>query len=151
MQCDFDIVGTDAVSADLEIITMIYHSLRALDVPGVKIHLSHRGVFNRLLETLGIGEHSESVLRIVDKLRKVGAEQTERDLSALTHDDAARRILAFISATGETGAVIAAMEELLGGPVEQTERLQEIAVALEQLGIAEHVTIDPSITRGLDY
>jgi histidyl-tRNA synthetase len=151
MQCDFDIVGTDAVSADLEIITMIYHSLKALEVPGVSIHLSHRGVFNRLLERLGIGEQSEAVLRIVDKLRKVGAERTRDDLAALTNDDAATRILAFIAATGDTEGVIATMEELLGGPVAETVRLREIAGALDRLGIAEHVTIDPSITRGLDY
>jgi histidyl-tRNA synthetase len=151
MQCDFDIVGTDAVSADLEIITMIYSSLHALDVPGVNIHLSHRGVFNRLLEKLGIGSHSEEVLRIVDKLRKVGAERTKDDLAVLTSDDAATRILAFVAAKGDTDTVIATLEELLGGPVAETERLREIADALDQLGIVEHVTLDPSITRGLDY
>jgi histidyl-tRNA synthetase len=150
-QCDFDIVGTDSISADLEIITMMYHSFRKLQVPGVSIHVSHRGVFNRLLERHGVREQSEAVLRTVDKLRKVGASKTRQDLAELTGADTADRILDFVGARGPMHEVIDTMERLLEGEAPETERLRQLSRAVDELGLSDSVVIDPSITRGLDY
>ncbi|MEX2445371.1 MAG: histidine--tRNA ligase [Alkalispirochaeta sp.] len=150
-QCDFDIVGTDSVSADLEIVTMMYHSFRKLQVPGVAIHISHRGVFNRLLERNEVREHSEAVLRTVDKLRKVGTAKTREELAGLIGSETADRVLEFIGAQGTMPEVIDTMERLLGGDTPETDRLRRLARATEELGMAEDVVIDPSITRGLDY
>lgn len=150
-QCDFDIVGTDSISADLEIITMMYHSFRRLQVPGVSIHVSHRGVFNRLLERHGVREQSEAVLRTVDKLRKVGASKTRQDLIELTRAETADRILDFIGARGSMHEVIDTMERLLDGEAPETARLRQLARAIDELKLSESVVIDPSITRGLDY
>ena len=150
-QCDFDIVGTPALSADLEIITMIYQSLRALEVPGITIHVSHRGVFNTLLERRGVRGQSEEVLRTVDKLRKVGEEKTHAELTKLVGSETASTILEFINARGTMEEVITTMERLVGEPTEHTTRLRDIAVSLVALGIDGAVKIDPSITRGLDY
>ncbi|MFO8043789.1 MAG: histidine--tRNA ligase [Alkalispirochaeta sp.] len=150
-QCDFDIVGTDSVSADLEIITMIYHSFRQLQVPGVSIHISHRGVFNRLLERYGVREHSEAVLRTVDKLRKLGADKTQEELTELIGAETAARVLEFIGADGTMHEVIDTLERLLQGETPETHRLRRLAHATEKLSISSNVVIDPSITRGLDY
>jgi len=150
-QCDFDIVGTDSVSADLEIITMMHHSFRQLRVPGVEIHVSHRGVFNRLLERYHVREHSEAVLRTVDKLRKVGAAATRAELAGIVGSETADRVLEFISAQGTMAQVIDTMEQLLGSTTPETERLRRIAKALNELDLSNDVVIDPSITRGLDY
>jgi histidyl-tRNA synthetase len=150
-QCDFDIVGTDAVSADLEIVLLIRAAFVALGVEGAVIHVSHRGVFNRLLAAHQVAEHSEEVLRTVDKLRKVGEARTRSDITALVGEEAAAAILTFIRAVGTPDEVLSTMETLLGAPVPETERLREIARAAEALGLADAVIIDPSITRGLDY
>ncbi|MFW5694997.1 MAG: histidine--tRNA ligase [Alkalispirochaeta sp.] len=150
-QCDFDIVGTDSVSADLEIVTMMHHSFRQLGVPGVSIHISHRGVFNRLLERHEVREHSEAVLRTVDKLRKVGEAATREELASIIGSALAGHVLEFIGAQGTMPEVIDTMERLLGGETPETDRLRRLAHATEQLGISEDIVIDPSITRGLDY
>ncbi len=150
-QCDFDIVGTDSVSADLEIITMIHHSFEVLGVPGVSIHVSHRGVFNRLLQRHGVAERSEEVLRTVDKIRKIGRDRTLAELSEMVTADTAAEILQFVEATGSMSEVIDTMERLLGEPAPETAHLRTIADALTALGLADRIVIDPSITRGLDY
>ena len=49
-QCDFDIIGTDSLSADFEILLVMARGLQSLDIGDFRIHLSHRGIFNRLLE-----------------------------------------------------------------------------------------------------
>ena len=84
IQCDFDTVGTDSAAADFEILSVMKDSLNALGVSGVTIHLSHRGIFNRFLEKLGIREKSEDILRTVDKLGKTGEEEVLRLLSEIT-------------------------------------------------------------------
>ena len=150
-QCDFDIVGTDALSTDLEIITMIDRAFAALEVPGVHIHISHRGIFNELLDRRGVREASEGVLRSVDKLRKIGREKTHAELDSLVGGSTAAAILAFIEIRGDMSTVLDRMEELLGEPTAHTARMRDIERALASLGLAERVVLDPSITRGLDY
>ncbi len=150
-QCDFDIVGTTAESADLEIILMIVSAFRALGVEGITIHISHRGVFNRFLAHNGVSHRTEEVLRSVDKIRKVGREKTRSQLAELVGPVVADGILQFIEATGTPEEIITVLEALAGGASEDTRRLRSIAAAVDELGLAQHIQLDPSITRGLDY
>ncbi|MFP4010344.1 MAG: ATP phosphoribosyltransferase regulatory subunit, partial [Spirochaetaceae bacterium] len=54
-QCDFDMVGTDTASADFEILLLIVRSMQALGLSAFTVRLSHRGIFNRFLDHLGVG------------------------------------------------------------------------------------------------
>ncbi|HCO48669.1 MAG TPA: histidine--tRNA ligase, partial [Spirochaetaceae bacterium] len=76
MQCDFDIVGTDSASADADIVLVIASAMEALNVGRVSIRINHRGLFNRFLAAAGCAEKSVSILRTVDKLEKIGKEET---------------------------------------------------------------------------
>jgi len=77
MQCDFDIVGIDTASADFEILLMMRDSMKALNISDVTVHFSHRGIFNRLLGKLNIADNSVEILRIVDKLAKIGEDEVK--------------------------------------------------------------------------
>jgi len=103
------------------------------------------------LERYNVREHSEAVLRTVDKLRKVGADATRVELADIIGAETADRVLEFISSRGTMTEVIDTMERLLGGAIPETERLRHLAVALDALELSDDVVIDPSITRGLDY
>lgn len=151
MQCDFDIVGTDCASADFEILLLIVRSLESLQVPAIDIHIAHRGIFNRLLDRLNIQEHSAEVLRRVDKLKKIGRNQTHALLVELMPAEAADEIMSYIHAEGGNAAVLETITALAGGPDENTERLSQVLRFAEDLGIQDSVVLDPSITRGLDY
>lgn len=150
-QCDFDIVGTESFSSDLEIVLMIVAAFRALGVPGVTVHLSHRGIFNRFLRHHGVEDRSEEILRTVDKLRKVGREATLESLSELSSGETARKTLQFIEATGSFTEILHSLEELTGGSGPESSRLMDLGHALETLVPPGTVVLDPSITRGLDY
>ena len=58
MQVDFDIVGTDSASADLEILLIMRESMKSLGVEGVTFRYAHRGVFNAFLALRGLAEKS---------------------------------------------------------------------------------------------
>ena len=150
MQCDFDIVGCDTSSADFEILTMMHDSFKALEIPDIRIHLAHRGIFNRFLARLEISDRAE-VLRSVDKLAKIGREKVLELLNEFTGAKEAEEILTFIEASGSFSEVLGTLEELAGGEAEDTRRLKELHRCMITCGIDESFHLDPSITRGLDY
>ncbi len=151
MQCDFDIVGSESAGADFEILLMMHETLRAIGGGDVTIRLNHRGVFNRFLRRLDLGEHSVGILRTVDKLGKIGRDETLGLLSQLVGKDRGEEILDFIQPKGDFYATLAAMTEAAGGPGADTERLAQLRKSMEDVGVAASYTLDPSITRGLDY
>ena len=154
-QCDFDIIGSDSPAADFEILLMIRAVLLNLGV-SVNIKINHRGLFNRFLSHIGQQEKSVELLRAIDKLAKAGPDATAQSLAAIAGDVNARKILAFTGAnngaeTFET--TLNRLTELSGGPGPESQRLallrRFMRDALE--GDDASFTLDPSITRGLDY
>lgn len=159
MQCDFDIVGSDNAESDFEIVNLIIQSFLVMGIENFHVHISHRGLFNRLLEKLSVREKSEDVLRTVDKLAKVGKDEVERLLSELTTPKNVSAILDFVCAADSSNDtdtksflhVLSMLETMCGGECEESKRLKEVYELLETVGEAHHVVLDPSITRGLDY
>ena len=156
-QCDFDIIGSDSPAADFEILLMIRATLLSLGV-GVTIHINHRGLFNRFLAHIGQREKSVDVLRAVDKIAKVGYDETATALAAITGDANAKKILDFTAAVpGETfEQTLNRITELSGGPSPESERIgllrRFMRDALSEGDSADGgFMLDPSITRGLDY
>jgi histidyl-tRNA synthetase len=151
MQCDFDIVGTDSAAADADIVLAINSAIAALDAGEFSIRINHRGVFNRFLERAGVTEKSNSVLRLVDKLEKIGAEEVGRLLAEDVGESVAKDILSFVREENGFDATLEKIESLAGGPGPDTERLRVIRDCAEKGGAIARLRLDPSITRGLDY
>lgn len=151
MQCDFDIVGTEAVQADTDIVLCICAAMKALNVGGFKLRINHRGLFNRFLEKTGIREKSVDILRLVDKLDKIGAEEMTKELSAEIGQEAADKVLSYISKEADFESTLAKLEKLAGGPGDDSSRLRAILDNARAAGAGDAIVLDPSITRGLDY
>ena len=155
-QCDFDIVGVDNAESDAEILSLMASSFAKMNVDHARFHVAHRGMFNTLLCNLGVENLSVDILRLVDKLRKIGEKETEEQLLALVQDErTARAILSYISKEDEHEPFLTTLDRLvtlLGGEEnEHTLRMRTIYSYLEAEGIEDRFLFDPSITRGLDY
>ena len=156
-QCDFDIVGVDNAYSDAEILSTMafcFDTIFQGDSSRYMFHLSHRGLFNEFLDSLGVRDRSVEILRTVDKLRKIGRDEVARILSEETGSpDKAERILSFITVVeGESFLdTLGRLEDLIGKPSAAASRLRETYSLLEEEGIAHLFSLDPSITRGLDY
>ncbi len=152
VQCDFDCVGSDSAASDFEILSLMKSALLAIGVEDITIHLSHRGIFNQFLEKRNLQEKSEDILRIVDKLAKIGQEEVLSQLQEITDSaEAAQDIIKYITKQETFEATLNQMESLAGGPSAHSQRLREIRAMMEATGIADSFVLDPSITRGLDY
>ena len=152
VQCDIDTVGTDSACADFEILSVMRAALNKIGVKNITIHVNHRGIFNRFLEKLGVLDKSEDILRSVDKLAKVGKDEVKKELTEFTGDEAkADQILEYITEEKDFDSTLAKIEKLAGGPAEDTQRMRDIRQMMIAAGIEATYTLDPSITRGLDY
>ncbi|MDR0583275.1 MAG: histidine--tRNA ligase [Treponema sp.] len=154
-QCDFDIIGSDSAASDFEILLMIRSTLLGLGMD-VRIRINHRGLFNRFLSHIGAGEKSVEVLRAVDKLARAGEEETGKNLAGLAGDSCAQKILDFIGAGGGNAGktfeeTLDRITALSGGPSPESERLGMLRRFMFDAGVEDSFSLDPSITRGLDY
>jgi len=153
-QCDFDIIGSDSPASDFEILMLIRTVMRNLGL-NVSIHVNHRGLFNRFLSHIGQSESSVEVLRTVDKLSKIGAEEVRKSLTEFAGNENAQKILDFISAKGGFTEVLERITALSGGRCPESERLETLRQYMLDSSNADDTVepfiLDPSITRGLDY
>ncbi len=150
-QCDFDTIGVDSASADLEILLLMAAGMRALGIERFRIHVAHRGVLTALLERLGVSARSAEILRTIDKMAKIGRDAVAEQLAALAPAGAVEALMRFVTPAAEFGQTLAAMAEAVGAEDPHVARLQRIRESLEALGVVDRYRLDPSITRGLDY
>jgi histidyl-tRNA synthetase len=162
VQCDFDTVGTESPVADAETAQVIHAALSAAGVPAFTITLNHRKILDGLLDTLSVSERTGAVLRVLDKLAKVGRDKVLAELqrgeageAVLLSLDQARRVLDFVErGRGGVEILTAAAAELGSHPraAEGIAGLHAIFELLDAAGVPpERLRIDLGLARGLDY
>ena len=153
VQCDFDIVGSTSYCTDFEVLHLIKRAFDAINC-NVKIHVSHRGVFNAFLSSINSKDKSEDILRIVDKIKKVERNHIEKELICLVGEENTKSILNFVLFNEDEvdfQTAISRLSALVPTAKEEIETLSNIYGLLESVGIQDAFLLDMSITRGLDY
>ncbi len=157
VQCDFDTIGTESVSADIETALVIHDLLSAIDVGEFTLRINNRQVLNGLLNKLELADKSVPILRALDKLEKIQAAGVIAEMAqtAGVNESQASQILQFAAIKGSADSVLTQLGSLLAGNElggAGVERLAEIVAALKSCGISEErFQLDVSIARGLDY
>jgi histidyl-tRNA synthetase len=158
LQCDVDIVGEASVRADAECMMVGLEVLQSLGVPGYVMRVNNRKILDGLLDRVGVDgrERRHAVLRVMDKLPKIGREGVEAELSAEVGLDVEAQALLFEvlgrSVTGSAG--LRALTDVVGGTEAGRQGIDELCALLDLVGAAghgAHVEVDLSIARGLDY
>lgn len=157
-QCDIDIIGNGELSLlyDAEMPAVIYNVFKKLDFGKFTIRLNNRKVLNGFFDSLGFGDNIADILRIIDKIDKIGAENVLAELAELGVDkESADKILGFITVEGDTAAKLNFLNSLgIENELfkEGVAELSEVADNMRLLGIEDdYFTIDLTIARGLDY
>ncbi|MBR3720982.1 MAG: histidine--tRNA ligase, partial [Clostridia bacterium] len=157
-QCDIDIIGEDELSIinDAEIPSIIYNTFKELGFDDFTISMNNRKILNGLFSYLELKEQSVEILRIIDKIDKIGKENVIKEIQELgVQDDKIDTIMNFISITGSVSETIKALknmnikDELFAQGVNE---LEEVTNNIQLFGVpAENYKIDLTIARGLDY
>lgn len=136
LQCDIDTVGSDSPLSDAEIIACTVKSMEALGFKDLKVLINDRSIFSKLIERTAITEKElPKVIRVLDKLKKVGREGVVDELAKLGFDS-------------ERATYI--LQTVESYPLPQV--LQTILQDLQTLGVTEDkIKFSPTLARGLDY
>lgn len=157
-QADIDIIGDGELSImnDAEIPSIIYTTFKSLGFDDFTIRINNRKILNGLFEYLNIVELSTKIMRIIDKLEKIGKENVKLELLKLNiEEEIIDKILEFISISGNNEEKIEALEKLnIKNEVFEKGlfELKEVVKYIRLFGVPEeNFSIDLTIARGLDY
>ncbi len=156
-QCDFDLIGTSSNAADIEVALVIHDMMCGLGFERFQMRINNRLVLNGLLEELGLAAHAVALLRVLDKLPKVGREAVQAEMVQKTSIEPvqAGRVLDLAETKGSNDDILAHCEKHFGGNARAAEgirKLRELVGALRLAGVPEErFQLDLAIARGLDY
>ena len=157
-QADIDIIGSEKLSVvyDAEIPSIMYQVLTKLGLKRFHIRMNNRKLLRGFYQSLGLEEQSADILRLVDKIDKIGAENVRLGLLDLNvSESCANQILSFVEIDGSVDEVLSKLSNL--GVENESfktgcDELKTVSDALTALGVPQtHYKIDLKITRGLDY
>ena len=159
-QADIDVIGDGKLDIvnEAEIPAIIYQTFTSLGLRRFQVHVNNRKVLSGFYAMLGLTEKSGDIMRVVDKLPKIGAEKVRELLTgdglALSGEQA-DEILKFISITGSNNTVLSALKEYCGRHELFDQGLDELSAVVKYLGTfgvpEENFAVDLTIARGLDY
>ena len=157
-QCDIDIIGDGELSVrnDAELPSVIYNILKELGFDDFTIKINNRKLFNGLFESLNQKENAVEILRIIDKIEKIGKEAVIEELEKIeVPTDSINKILKFIEIEGTTDEKLQKLQELnIENEAFQTglEELTQVVKYVRLFGIPDNnFKVDLTIARGLDY
>ena len=149
-QWNVDIWGSDAVQADAELLSVLVSFFQrvGLNADDLAISISSRKVLEEVLGSLGIsGDAFAATCIIVDKMDKLPAEVVEQQLSEQGLDSSAISVIQSTLGLSDLDSLAAALGEGSGAVAELATLFDLIA----SYGIADWVTFDASVVRGLAY
>ena len=157
-QCDIDIIGDEKLSLiyDAEIPSIIYNTINELGLYDFTIYINNRKILNGLFQELNQQEKSTEIMRIIDKLDKIGEDNVIACLKDLQiSDEVVKKIMQFIKIDGTTYEKLQKLENLnLESPLfkEGLEELKQVVSYVKAFGVPEeNFEINLTIARGLDY
>ena len=158
-QADIDIIGDGALDIlnEAEIPAIIYDTFTRLGLHRFRIRVNNRKVLNGFFAILGLSEQAGDVLRTIDKLDKIGADNVRAlltDTCGVTAEQA-DEILRFIACPGTSADKLAFLEQYRGRNETFDTGLDELRTVVGYLpafGVPEeNFELDLTIARGLDY
>lgn len=153
-QCDADIVGSDSLVNEVQLLQLIDEVFARLGIR-VAIKLNNRKVLAGIAAVIGAPDKMVDITVAIDKLDKIGMEAVEAELAehglSAASIEALRPILAI---NGTTDERLEALGKVLAGNEEGSLGVSELRTVVDQtrtLGLRAELDLDVSLARGLNY
>ena len=157
-QCDIDIIGDEKLDIifDAEMPSVIYSTFNMLGFSDFTIHINNRKILNGLFEELNLKEKVTNILRIIDKIEKIGEEAVKVELKKIDiKEEKIEKIIDFINIDGSNNEKLEKLINLNINNETFLSGIKEIKEVMEYTKIfgvpEENLEFDLTIARGLDY
>lgn len=153
-QCDADVVGSDSLLNEVELLQLIDEVFRRLRVR-VAIKLNNRKILAGIAELIGAPDKLIDITVAIDKIDKIGLENVEAELAERGLEQASIDALRpMLQIDGTTSERLGRLAELLAGSEIGRRGVAELQYVVDNtalLGLDARLDLDVSLARGLNY
>ena len=153
-QCDADVVGSDSLWNEVELLSLINEVFRNLKIR-VNIKLNNRKILTGIAELIGESDRITDITVAIDKIEKIGIEKvTEELLSKGISHEAVEKLLPILELSGDNLEKINKLGEILSSSEIGSKGVEELKWVVEQFDALGHecgLEVDVSLARGLNY
>lgn len=153
-QCDADIVGSDSLLNEVELMKIVDTVFTRFGVR-VQIKINNRKILTGIAEVIGEADKIVDITVAIDKLDKIGLEKVNEELAgAGISADAIEKLQPIISLAGSNDDKLAVIADVLQGSCTGLKGVEETRFILDVLknaGLNNEVQLDLTLARGLNY
>jgi histidyl-tRNA synthetase len=152
-QCDGDVIGTDSLLNELELIQIIDDVFTRLGLD-VTIKINNRKILKGLADHIEQPDKFMDLTMAIDKLDKIGQEGVKKEMQQRgIHGDAVEKLTPFLTLEGDNSQKLDRLSEM-AGQGEGRKGIEETRELLDYVGslnLNNTLEFDPRLARGLDY
>lgn len=155
-QCDADVVGSDSLLFEVELIQLFDEVLSNLGLTDFSIKVNNRKILSGIAEITGLSDKIVDITVAIDKLDKIGEDGVIKELvSKEIPADAIEKIKPLFNMGGSIDKVIHEMRELLASSEIGLKGIQELEYVFEKIHVVglnkAKLEFDVTLARGLNY
>ena len=158
-QCDADIIGSDSILCELDLMLLFHEVLDKLGVPGYQIMLNDRRLLNGIARSWGIEDQFSELTVALDKWDKIGDDGVRKELGERgMHEDQISQVMGLFSllASDDSMVRLDGIQRLLLSDDDEAQTAYSDVVKLlhsaKDSGVpASCISFDPTLARGLNY
>jgi|TARA_Y100000385_G_C13061248_1_gene624504 histidyl-tRNA synthetase len=153
-QCDADIVGTNSLNCEIELVGLISEVLNDLNLSDHTIMINNRKILSALISLCNSKEYFSKITVIIDKIDKIGIGKVIQELrNSIPNNECAELFNELFKVSSSTSNTINWLENKFQNNEEGKKGLQELKHIIhltKELGI-DNLEFNISLARGLDY
>jgi histidine--tRNA ligase len=155
-QCDADVIGSNSLWQEIELIQLYDNVFTSLKIKGVKIKINHRKILSGFAEIIGQSDKLIDFTVALDKLDKIGKEKVEQEmLSKGISQTAIDKIQPIFSLNGSFLEKINILKNLLASSEIGLQGLDDLLFIYEKINYIKlqvaDLELDVTLARGLNY
>ena len=150
-QCDADVIGTDSLLSEIELVQLCDEVFSELKVPNIDICINNRKVLSGMVEVMNSSEFFNDIVISLDKFDKIGLDKVIEDIKLQGVTDEALLVLEkFLSVSEISELKILLSSSEIG--MQGVEELKFVSENINNLGLKNSVLkFDITLARGIDY
>lgn len=155
-QCDADVVGSDSLVQEVELVQLYDAVFTSLKLIGTTIKINNRKILSGIAEVIGAKDKLIDFTVALDKLDKIGEEGVVNEmLSKEISQEAIDKVKPLFKLSGSNTEQLTVLENLLSASEEGNKGVQELRFVIDsvnELGLqSASLELDVTLARGLNY
>ena len=154
-QCDADVVGTDSLWVEVELVQLFDEVLSNLNLPGFSIVINNRKILAGIAEATGVADKFMGLTVVLDKWDKIGEEAVQKELKEMGIPDETFQTFKSLNALSDFNDKMNFLKSVLGNSETGLKGIEELTFVwneVQKCGMDKgELVFDVSLARGLNY